>query len=182
MTLVSNPALKLAEAAVGQQGGVAQEQSGLFDPTLQALVSFENRSEDSADYRNGTFDLRLPKYFRSGFRVSPYADTAYSSTPLELAPAGPTELNLWTLTAGIEFGLPLLRNRGATAFAAAERGARAEADASRLTYEHEASVVALGTIQAYWDLLAEQDSLMAAAFHPELTADTRIHMRLIGKI
>jgi outer membrane protein TolC len=161
MTLVSSPALKLAEAAARQQGGVAQEQSGLFDPTLQALVSFENRSEDSADYRNGTFDLRLPKYFRSGFRVSPYADTAYSSTPLELAPAGPTELNLWTLTAGIEFGLPLLRNRGATAFAAAERGARAEADASRLTYEHEASVAALQTIQAYWDLRAEEESLAA---------------------
>jgi 5'-phosphate synthase pdxT subunit len=31
-------------------------------------------------------------------------------------------------------------------------------------------------------VLAEQDNFMAAAFHPELTADTRIHMRLIGKI
>jgi 5'-phosphate synthase pdxT subunit len=31
-------------------------------------------------------------------------------------------------------------------------------------------------------VLAEQDSLMAAAFHPELTADRRVHLRLIGKI
>jgi len=31
-------------------------------------------------------------------------------------------------------------------------------------------------------VLAEQDNLLAAAFHPELTADARIHARLIGKI
>jgi 5'-phosphate synthase pdxT subunit len=31
-------------------------------------------------------------------------------------------------------------------------------------------------------VLAEQGSLMAAAFHPELTADTRLHRRLIGMI
>jgi 5'-phosphate synthase pdxT subunit len=31
-------------------------------------------------------------------------------------------------------------------------------------------------------VLAEQENLMAAAFHPELTADRRIHLRLIGKI
>jgi len=31
-------------------------------------------------------------------------------------------------------------------------------------------------------VLAEQDNLLAAAFHPELTADSRIHARLIGKI
>ena len=31
-------------------------------------------------------------------------------------------------------------------------------------------------------VLAEQGSLMAAAFHPELTTDTRLHRRLIGMI
>jgi 5'-phosphate synthase pdxT subunit len=31
-------------------------------------------------------------------------------------------------------------------------------------------------------VLAEQDNLMAAAFHPELTHDSRVHARLIGKI
>ena len=170
MTLAHNPALKLAEAAAQQQGGVAQEQSGLFDPTLQMLLSFENRSEDSADYRAGMVDLKLPKYFRSGFLVSPYADANYSSTPFEATPTGATELNLWTLTAGVEFGLPLLRNRGATAFAAAERGARAEAEASRLTYEHEASVAALTVIQAYWDLRAEEESLVATQRSVEVAA------------
>jgi outer membrane protein TolC len=144
-----------------QQEGLAQEQSGLFDTTLRMGATFENRSEDSADYRAGTFDVTLPKYFRSGFLVSPHANTGYSSTPVENSLAGATELNLWTLTAGIEFGLPLLRNRGATAFASAERAARAEAEASRLTYEHEASVVALETIRAYWDLRAEEESLAA---------------------
>ncbi len=31
-------------------------------------------------------------------------------------------------------------------------------------------------------VLAEQGNLMAAAFHPELTADTRIHRRLLGMV
>ena len=31
-------------------------------------------------------------------------------------------------------------------------------------------------------VLAEQGGLMAAAFHPELTADTRLHRRLVGMI
>jgi outer membrane protein TolC len=64
----------------------------------------------------------------------------------------------------------MLRGRGATAFAASERAARAEADASRLTYEHEASAVALGTIRAYWDLRAEVDSLDAAQASVEMAA------------
>ena len=166
MTLAYSPNLKLAESAMHQQRGVAQEQSGLFDPTLQMMVSFEDRSEESADFQNGTFDLKLPKYFRGGLLVTPHANTNLSSTSADVTPSpqaasGTTGLDLWTLTAGVEFGLPLLRNRGATAFAAGERAARTEAEASRLTHEHEASVVALGTIQAYWDLRAEEDSLTA---------------------
>jgi 5'-phosphate synthase pdxT subunit len=31
-------------------------------------------------------------------------------------------------------------------------------------------------------ILAEQGQLIAAAFHPELTADTRLHRRLLSKI
>ena len=40
---------------------------------------------------------------------------------------------------------------------------------------------ALATVDKFI-VLAEQDNLMAAAFHPELTPDTRIHKRLLEKV
>jgi 5'-phosphate synthase pdxT subunit len=40
---------------------------------------------------------------------------------------------------------------------------------------------ALATVDKYI-VLAEQDGLVAAAFHPELTSDTRIHERLLEKV
>jgi hypothetical protein len=84
MTLAHNPSLRLAESAMHQQRGVAQEESGLFDATLQMMLSFEDRSEESADYQNGTFGLKLPKYFRGGLLVMPYANTNLSSTSADV--------------------------------------------------------------------------------------------------
>jgi hypothetical protein len=63
--------------------------------------------------------------------VMPYANTNLSSTSADVAASqqvtdGARELDIWTLAAGIQFGLPLLRNRGAAAFAASDRAARSE--------------------------------------------------------
>ena len=51
MTLSYNPNIRLADAASKRQEGVAQQQTGLFDPTLLLNVSFEHRIQELTETR-----------------------------------------------------------------------------------------------------------------------------------
>jgi outer membrane protein len=167
MTLAQSPSLKLSESAMRRQQGVAQEASGLFDLDLKATGTFERVLQDATSSRIGDVDLQLPKYFRMGLLATPFARANTTST----SPIGSSDSqNIWTFTAGINFTLPLSRGRGATAAAAGERAAQAEALASELAFEHQAAVSALSTIRAYWDARAEEDSLAAARHSLEVAA------------
>src|SRR5262249_26338932 len=79
--------------------------------------------------------------------------------------------DLYTFHAGTNVSFPLLRGRGATFVAAAERAAVVEQDASRLSLQHQASVSALATVEAYWDLRATQEALEIVRRSAELQAN-----------
>jgi hypothetical protein len=126
--------------------------------------------------------VSLDKLFRSGIFMSPYFETDFLSTnfvgkerPAELGgKAFPDQLRF---AAGVDFNLPLRRNRGVVGTAAAERAAAIDLDAARLTLNHEASSRALATTEAYWNLRAAQDLVDIAGrslkFQDEALAATR---------
>ena len=126
--------------------------------------------------------VSLDKLFRSGIFMSPYFETDFMSTNFvgkdRAAEVGgkafPDQLRF---AAGIDFNLPLRRNRGVVGTAAAERAAAIDLDAARLSLNHEASSRALATTEAYWDLRAAQDLVDIATrslkFQDEALASTR---------
>ena len=120
-------------------------------------------------------DFQFSKYFRNGLNVTPYFNgnldsTSFVGKPISSDFGGKGVQDLWTFKAGLNFSLPLWRGRGTTGFAAGERAAQAERDASQLSYDHQASASALATIRAYWDLRAAEDSLAAARRSVEVAA------------
>ena len=126
--------------------------------------------------------VQLDKLFRSGIFMSPFLEADFMSTnylnkarAAELGgKAFPDQLRF---LAGVEFSLPLRRNRGVVGTAAAERAAAIDLDAARLSLNHEASSRALATTEAYWNLRAAQDlvdiTTRSLKFQDEALAATR---------
>jgi outer membrane protein TolC len=126
--------------------------------------------------------VQLDKLFRSGIFMSPFLEADFMSTNY-LGKARDAELggkafpDQLRFLAGVDFSLPLRRNRGVVGTAAAERAAAIDLDAARLALNHEASSRALATTEAYWNLRAAQDVVDIAArslkFQDEALAATR---------
>jgi outer membrane protein TolC len=111
-------------------------------------------------------DLRfdVAKLFRSGIRVTPYADVTYhasnyvgkDSTDPEYGGMGIDPL--YEGKVGFDLVLPLLRGAGRKSVAAGEIAAGYDLDASRMALLHMQSQSVFTTIQAYWEArsLADQ--------------------------
>ena len=98
------------------------------------------------------------------FRWRPFWTAAIEGTNFKGKPrseefGGKGLEDLFTFHAGTSFLIPLKRGRGATIVAAGERAAVRERDGARAAAEHQASVSALSTIQAYWDVRATQENV-----------------------
>jgi outer membrane protein TolC len=129
-------------------------------------------------FANNHLNLQLSRTFRNGFSFSPYFDggreaTNYKDKPISEDFGGKGLLDLFTFHAGAGLGYPLLRNRGSSAFAAAERAAVAQTTASRASAQHEHAASALETVRAYWNLRSAQDSLDIAQRSLQLQTTVR---------
>ncbi len=116
---------------------------------------------------NGTLTLGLDKLFRVGVRATTTFDytgsgvawIGKSEKTSELG--GPGIQDRYTAKGTIGLSLPLLRGGGYKSTTAGERAAISDLDASNLASVHSASVTALTTALAYWNLVAAQERLAA---------------------
>jgi outer membrane protein TolC len=142
------------------------------DVISQATTDLNNTKKRRADigdppideyFTDITYQMQLSKLFRSGVSVSPFFDSAFSSTgfvgkPHQKEFGGKGLTDLYTFHAGTQAFVPLGRGRGRAAVGAFERAAERDVAAAEQTLAHQASVTALNTIQAYWQLRAAQEA------------------------
>jgi outer membrane protein TolC len=138
-------------------------QLSFLDVARQTLRNLGPAPDDEVFY-DGRVSLQFNKLFRSGISVTPFVDGSLEGAnyrgKLRSAEFGGKGLqDLFTFNLGTSFTVPLGRGRGARAVAALERSAVIERDASQLAALHQASVGALGTARAYWNLRGAQDTV-----------------------
>lgn len=119
-------------------------------------------------FRSGSFSLAVSKAFRSGASLSPFVDgsletTTFVGKPIAADFGGKGVQDQMTFRFGVNFMLPVLRGRGADAFASGEKAATVQVEAGRFQVEHQASASALAVVRAYWTLRAAAESLDATA-------------------
>jgi outer membrane protein len=134
----------------------------------ESQTKLTNMGEAPVDefFRNGSFSLALSKVFRSGASFSPFVDgsietTTYVGKPISATYGGKGVQDQEKFRAGARLKLPVLRGRGADAYASGEKAARVQVDAGRLQVEHQAAASALAVVRAYWSLRAAMESLDA---------------------
>lgn len=116
---------------------------------------------------NGSLTLGLDKLFRVGVRATTTFDytgsgvawVGKSEKDSELG--GPGIQDRYTAKGTVGLNLPLLRGGGYKSTTAAERASLSDLDAASLSSVHSASVTALTTALAYWNLVAAQERLTA---------------------
>jgi outer membrane protein TolC len=119
-------------------------------------------------FRSGSFSLAFSKAFRSGASLSPFVDgsietTTFVGKPISADFGGKGVQDQMTFRFGVNVMLPVLRGRGADAFASGEKAAKVHLEAGRFQAEHQASASALAVVRAYWALRAATESLDATA-------------------
>ncbi len=140
-------------------------------------------------FDSGKVDLRLQKLFRSGIGFSPFVTGDYSHTQFKGKKNGyfvdrldadgnpvftefGTKLqrfvdfggknieDLYQVDVGFDINIPLLRGRGVSSTGAPEKSASVDLEASELALRHAATISALNTVGAYWQLLAAQQRVV----------------------
>src|SRR5262249_29593767 len=146
---------------------VSQAQSA--EDRLNSFVNNLGAAPDQEYFSNGAANLSLSRLFRNGMSVSPFFNGTGQSTNFidkpfnsdcEIGPCGGKgSLPLFNMQTGVNAVVPLARGLGADATAAPERSALITQQAAQLDAQHQASVSALTTINAYWALRAAQDNV-----------------------
>jgi outer membrane protein TolC len=111
--------------------------------------------------------VKVDKLFRSSLFMSPFFSATFQSTnfkgkirdPIFGGKGFPDQLQF---KAGVDFGLSLLRGRGAVGTAALERAAGFDVEAARLARDHQSSRRMLATVEAYWNVRAAQEVVAIA--------------------
>jgi outer membrane protein TolC len=139
---------------------------------LALIVGRLGTAPDQEFFSNSTFNASLSRLFRNGISFSPFFNGTGSGTNFIGKPfnsdceigdcGGKGSFPLYTVKGGVNAFVPLARGLGAAATAAPERSALIQEQAARLNAQHQASLSALGTINAYWVLRAAQDNLDVA--------------------
>jgi outer membrane protein TolC len=111
-----------------------------------------------------TLDFKYSKGFRSGLVISPElmimaSRENYAGKPMSPAYGGKGVPDSFTSILGVTVDIPLGKGRGVKSTGAAERAAWLNYDASVATQAHTISQSVLGTVQAYWGVVAAQESL-----------------------
>ena len=120
--------------------------------------------------------LRFDKQFRSGILLSPFMEGTFQGTNYKGKRraeefGGKGAVDQLQFRAGVDFTVPLLRNRGVLGTAAQERAAQLQAEAATLAIEHQSASSVLKTVNAYWALRAAQDAAAIAAQSAKFQAD-----------
>jgi outer membrane protein TolC len=136
---------------------------------LSLIVDRLGNAPDQEFFSNTAFNASLSRLFRNGISFSPFFNGTGSGTNFigkpfnsdcEIGPCGGKgSFPLYTVKGGVSAFVPLARGLGAAATAAPERSALIQEQAARLDAQHQASLSALGTINAYWALRAAQDNV-----------------------
>ena len=145
---------------------------------LNKFVTNLGPAPDQEYFDNSAFGVSLNRLFRSGISFSPFFNGTGQgsnfigkpfSSDCEAGPCGGKgQFPLYTMKTGLNAFVPLARGLGAAATAAPERSALINEQAARLDVQHQASVSALTTINAYWSLRGAQDNVEIAQRSVEL--------------
>jgi len=136
---------------------------------LALIVGRLGNAPDQEFFGSSTFNASLSRLFRNGISFSPFFNGTGSGSNFVGKPfnsdceigecGGKGQFPLYTVKGGVNAFVPLGRGLGAAATAAPERSALIQEQAARLDVQHQASLSALGTINAYWGLRAAQDNV-----------------------
>lgn len=136
---------------------------------IDRFVTNLGDAPDQEYFGNSAFGLSISRLFRNGLSFSPFFNGTGNNSNFIGKPfnsdceAGPCggkgQLPLYNLQSGVKAFVPLARGLGAAATAAPERSALISEQAARLDAQHQASLSALTTINAYWGLRAAQDNV-----------------------
>ena len=147
---------------------------------LRQFVVNLGDAPDQEYFSNSAFNLSISRLFRNGISFAPFFNgtgqgTNFIGKPFnsdcEIGPCGGKgSFPLYNVQAGFNVIVPLARGLGADAVAAPERAALIDEQAARLDAQHQASVSALTTINAYWNLRAAQDNVDIAQRSVDLQA------------
>jgi outer membrane protein TolC len=147
--------------------GASSAQAGF--ERLNRLVVNLGATPEQEYFANGAFNLSLSRLFRNGISVSPFFNGTGNSTNFidkpfnadcEIGPCGGKgALPLYNVQSGFHAFIPLARGLGAASTAAPERAALIGEQAAQLDAQHQASVSALTTINAYWSLRGAQENV-----------------------
>jgi len=139
---------------------------------LSLIVDRLGVAPDQEFFGSSTFNASLSRLFRNGISFSPFFNGTGSgsnfigkpfNSDCEIGPCGGKgQFPLYTVKGGVNAFVPLGRGLGAAATAAPERSALIQEQAARLDVQHQSSLSALGTINAYWALRAAQDNVEIA--------------------
>jgi len=195
--LRSRTVLLNRELAVARE--TRKEFSATCDDTGQALSRL-GRIPLFDESDQGKVSLRLEKLFRSGIDFSPFVTAGYNHTQFKGKKNGHfvdrldadgnpvftefgTKLqrfvdfggknieDLYQAQVGFDINIPLLRGSGVETVGAPEKAASVDLVASELALRHGASVSALNTAVAYWQLLAAQEQVTIVERSVKLQSD-----------
>ena len=139
---------------------------------LALIVGRLGAAPDQELFSSSTFNASLSRLFRNGLSFSPFFNGTGNggnfigkpfNSDCEIGECGGKgQFPLYTVKGGVNAFVPLGRGLGAAATGAPERSALIQEQAARLDAQHQASLSALGTINAYWGLRAAQDNVEIA--------------------
>jgi outer membrane protein TolC len=121
----------------------------------------------------GIVNFTVDKPFRNGIIFSPYFETSFEGTRFqgkrkEAEFGGKGIEDLYRFIVGFDVNIPLGRGGGEESFAAFERAANIDWEASINSFRHGASASVLNTVLAYWNLVAAQRRVDVARQSAEL--------------
>jgi outer membrane protein len=175
ITLKTNPALIVQEAAIEQNAGLADQASGAFDwnvvgtfdaakdktpliapspagPGLPIAEPVESETETS-------YSLGVDKLFRNGISIEPSASVLVQNSSTssilgtQATPAfGSSNVNMTIM-------VPLLRGLGVDDTGAAEAAARGDIKVARLLYQQALASESLATATSYWTSRSANEQL-----------------------
>jgi outer membrane protein len=180
-TLRSSPEIHLAAQQAALARGILTEAGAPFDTTIGVAAAWSRTHPALEDGTTLTrtetsVDAGVDRRFRNGLLVQPQAGVR--RTDLSTQPGLQTS-NLGT--AGLTVVVPLLRDRGGAATAAAEVAARFGLRSSRMGLLHTVSERVLTAVLSYWDYLAAHQRLATLRASEEraerISEQTRVLVR-----
>jgi outer membrane protein len=154
-TLSANPAIRTAVWTVRSSDGALVAAAAPFDPQVQMGLSADQSSTlnvTGTSYyltRQSVYTAAVSKLLPWGLTISPSVTVANASAP-QLAPGLATN----TAAAGLNFTLPLMRDRWGAVTGSTLRAATRDNDGARLDFRNAVGTTIVTAAAAYWAYVA----------------------------